>query len=57
MRIVDLEVDEWITDTEKAYLFVINGKRVWLPKSQIEFDEEDRIVSMPERMAIDRELV
>lgn len=57
MKVVDLEVDRWLTETPLAYLFVINGKRVWLPKSQIEFDEQDSIVTMPERMAIDRELV
>lgn len=56
-HIVDLNVDEFIVETKEAYLFKINGKRVWLPKSQIEFDEEDRVVSMPERMAIDKELV
>lgn len=56
-HIVELEVDDWIAETDKAYLVVINGVKVWLPKSQCEFDENDAIMSMPESLAIDRELI
>lgn len=56
-KIVDVEVDRWLTETPQALLLVINGKRVWLPKSQVEFNEEDGTVSMPEYYAIDKELI
>lgn len=56
-RLVDLTVDRWLTETDKAWLLIVNGKRVWLAKSQCEFDEDEGIVTMPESQAIDKELV
>jgi hypothetical protein len=57
MKLVDLEYDEIKHETEKAYLFVIDGKDVWLPKSVVQVNETDKEVTMPESMAIDKELV
>jgi hypothetical protein len=48
--------------TEKAVLVSLDGERskaVWLPLSQIEIEERERdsIVTMPERLAIEKGLV
>jgi len=63
-RLVDLELMVHHA-TEKAVLVSDNGNRdeaVWLPRSVIELEREPvagqaQIVTMPERLAIDRELV
>lgn len=57
MKLAELEVDRWLTETPKAWLLIVNGKRVWLAKSQCEFDEQAGTVTMPEYQAIDKELV
>lgn len=56
-KLVDLEVDRWVAETPRAFIVVINGKRVMLPKQFCEFDENDAVMTMPEWLAIDRELV
>lgn len=49
--------------TEKAILVEdLNGKDIWIPKSQIEADElfetgQKQSVQMPEWLAIDKELI
>ena len=35
----------------KAWRFEIDEKRVWLPKSQCELDEDNLTVTVPERLA------
>ena len=36
------------TETDEAYLFIISDtQEVWLPKSQIEIDEEDKEIYLP----------
>jgi hypothetical protein len=46
-------------ETEKAYLFssLYEDKEVWLPKSMCEWDEDSKEMTMPEWLAIERELV
>lgn len=56
-KLVDLEVERWLTETPKAWLLQIEGKRVWLAKSSCEFYEDDGIVTMPQWIAIEKELV
>lgn len=56
-KLVDLEVERWMVDRPMSMLVQINGKRVWLAKSQCEFYEDEGIVTMPEWMAIEKELV
>lgn len=41
-------------ETEKAYLFRIEGQSVWLAKSQVEWDGEE--VTMPRWLADEKEL-
>lgn len=42
--------------TEMAWLFNIDGKKHWLPKSQCNIDRGNNIVSVPEWLAIEKGL-
>jgi hypothetical protein len=55
-KIIDLEA-ELIHETDRAWLLGINGEEVWLPKSLVEYNEQDKVVTLPERIAIDKGLV
>ena len=44
-------------ETEKAFLFHDGTKTVWLPKSQCEWDEASRIMTLPEWLALEKELI
>lgn len=62
MATVEIEVDEVITETDKAYLFSIEGKEVWLPKSSIKDqceDDDENITSVfiSEHLAYDKGLI
>lgn len=48
---------EIVGETEKAYRFSDGENVVWLPKSQCEWDERESVMTMPEWLAIDKELV
>ena len=41
---------------QQAVLFVVGGKDVWLPRSQIEVDPDARIVTMPVWLAEEKEI-
>lgn len=43
-------------DTEKAYLLITPKGEVWVPKSQVE-NNEDGTFTMPEWLAIEKELI
>lgn len=55
-QLVDFDVERWLTSTPSAWLLQIDGKRVWLPKSQCEFYEDEGVVTMPDWLAIEKEL-
>ncbi len=57
--LADVGYDQIILDDDnyKAVLFAINGKEVWLARSLIEVDKDDKIVTMPEWLAIEKEIV
>jgi hypothetical protein len=40
-----------------AWLFHNGTTKVWLPKSQCEWDEETKKMTMPEWLAIEKELI
>ncbi len=44
-------------ETEKAYHFYDGKIMVWLPKSQCEWDQDSRIMTMPEWLAKEKELI
>lgn len=64
MPSVDIEYDyiDFEKETKHAHFVVIedNGldeKAVWLPKSQIEIDENHEVITMPEWLAQEKELI
>ena len=57
---VEIVYDEEVRETVHARLLRIDGRDVWLPKSQIDdvaTDGENGTVSIPEWLAIEKELV
>jgi uncharacterized protein YuzE len=55
-KIVDIKYDEIMHETEAAYLFLFDDKEVWLPKSWIEVDEKDKVISIPQFRAEEKEI-
>jgi len=44
-----------VHETEKAYLIDHGGEEhCWVPKSQVEFDSTDNIMTMPRRLALEK---
>jgi hypothetical protein len=46
-----------LAETEKAYKFDNGTRVVWLPKSQCEWDEQDKRMTMPQWLAMEKELI
>jgi hypothetical protein len=44
-------------ETERAWRFYDGKETVWLPKSQCEWDEESKTMTMPEWLAMGKGLV
>jgi hypothetical protein len=44
-------------ETDKAYRFFDGIVTVWLPKSQVEWDADDKTMAMPQWLAKDKELI
>ena len=44
---IDYEQHKEEADTDKAYLFVINGEDEWVPKSLCEIDSDSRQITVP----------
>ena len=44
-------------ETEKAYRFFDGLRYVWIPKSQCEWDPNDKKMTMPEWLAQEKELI
>ncbi len=43
-------------ETELAWLLVIGDEKIWLPKSICNIDEEDKLIDVPEWLAIEKGL-
>lgn len=57
-NIVDLDaVLQAETELARCFKFEEDGIEIWIPKSQHEWDEHDWIVSLPERIAIEKGLI
>lgn len=44
-------------ETEKAFLVFDGDKDVWLPKTQCEWDGRDKVMQMPEWLAMEKGLI
>lgn len=55
-EIVDI-AGEIHAETPLAYLFFDGTKTVWLPKSQAEWDQDDKTMAMPIWLATEKELI
>ena len=58
-KLTDVNYDEIKIDMVKykAILFIIDGRDVWLARSLIEVDKDNKTITMPEWVAIEKELV
>ena len=53
-----IEIDgEVVSETADAYHFTDSDVTVWLPKSQCEWDQDRKEMTMPEWLAMDRGLI
>jgi hypothetical protein len=55
-NLVDI-AGELQVETEKAYRFFDGTRTVWLPKSQYQWDPDDKIMTMEEWLAVEKELI
>lgn len=46
-----------VNETEKAVLIDNGTLKVWLPKSQTWYDEDEKVFKMPEWLAMEKELI
>lgn len=44
-------------ETDRAYRFNDGIRTVWLPKSQCEWDSDDKTMALPEWLAKEKELI
>lgn len=53
-----VDIDDWIVkrSTEKGLMLVQGNRTVWVPKQFVEVNE-DKTITMPEWLAIDKGLV
>ena len=55
---VELSYTELVVERDESILFEIDSRPIWLPRSEIvEHDAERKVVTIPEWLAIDREVV
>jgi len=54
--LVDVKYSHIKHETDKAFLFEIGEKDVWIPKSACEVDETASIVTMRDRLATEKEI-
>ena len=48
---------EIVGETDKAFRFDDGTRKVWLPKTQCEWDATDKTMAMPEWLAKEKELI
>ena len=56
-NLVDIAGELVEPETERAYRFFDGQRIVWLPKSQCEWDADDKTMAMPEWLARDKGLI
>lgn len=56
-ELIEIEFERKAQETEVAVLLVIEGRNVWLPKSQIDLRDWSSIVGIPQWLAEKKGLV
>lgn len=56
-KILEFEDCHYEHETDHAWLLDIEGEKVWVPKSQCEYDESTGILEIPEWLALAKELI
>ncbi|MBA7481645.1 hypothetical protein ES707_17119 [subsurface metagenome] len=56
---ISIEIDAWLKETKKAYLVVIDGEEIWVPKSLTKIDSSDKesFVVMPKWLGVEKGVV
>jgi hypothetical protein len=55
--LVEVKFDELIEERGKSICILIDGKKFWLPKSQVDFRGWSSIVEVPEWLAREKGLI
>ena len=55
--IVEVYFDELVHESSLVWIVKIDEERIILPKSICDLDEKDKVVDVPEWLAIEKELV
>jgi hypothetical protein len=53
----EIEYDDIEHETDRAIMFNIDNRLVWLPKSEITFDRDEMTIELPEWLATEKGLV
>ena len=55
---VSVEIDAWLYETVKAYLIVVDGEKIWVPKSLVGINISDKsyFVVMPKWLAVEKNM-
>lgn len=53
----EIDYEYILGETSLAVQFEINGESVWLPKAVIEVDTDQKVITMPEKLALEKELI
>ena len=48
--------DELIKESELAWLLKMSDDEIWFPKSECELDEHDKLITVPEWLAVEKGL-
>ena len=54
---VDIDYTEIIHETDRAILFLIDGDKVWIPRSVLELDESTCTISVSKWFAFNTDLI
>jgi hypothetical protein len=54
---IEINFDKIIRETQDAWLLDTGDEKVWFPKSQCTLDEDEKIIEVPEWLAIEKGLV
>jgi len=54
---IDFQIDVFVGESDDAWGCMLDGKLIWFPKSECEFDEDDMTISVPEWLAENEGLI